>query len=78
MLAYMSRTMMTPAYGKWDVDIWEVLLGKFMGKIPGCPFATALILDWKEVFFCIKWVPPNLRANSLHQESLYWSAVRRE
>ena len=46
-----------------------------MGKIPRCPFATALILDWKEVHFRIKWAPHNPRANSLHQESLYWSVV---
>ena len=45
-------------YGKWDVDIWEVLLGKFMGKILGCPFATATILDWKQVLSRIKWASP--------------------
>ena len=51
-----------------------VLLGKFMGKILGCPFAIALILDWKQVLSCIKWAPSNPRAHSLPQESIYWSA----
>ena len=41
----------------------------------GCPFATTLLLDWKQVLSCIKWAPPNPRANSFLQEIIYWSAV---
>ena len=51
MLSYMCQTMQTHSYGKWEVDIWELLIGKFMGKIPGCLFASALIQDWKEVLY---------------------------
>ena len=74
MLSYMSKTMLTTSYGKWDVDVSELLLGKFMGEIPS--------------FFCIytdsrleaspphvKWDPSNPNANFLHSESLYQSAV---
>ena len=58
-LSYMCQTMQTHSYGKWEVDIWELLIGKFMGKIPGCPFALTLIQDWKEVLSNVKWDPVN-------------------
>ena len=75
MISYMSKTMLTTSYGKWDVDVWELLLGKFMGKIPSCPFAFALIQQWKQIRSHVKWDPSNPNANSLHIESLYWSVV---
>ena len=57
--------------GKWDVDVWELLLGKFIWKIPSCPFASSLIQDWKHVLSHVKWDPSNPNANSLCNESLY-------
>ena len=71
MLSYMCQTMQTHFYGKWEVDVWELLLGKFMGKIPGCPFASAFIQDWKEVLSIVKWDPVNPHANSLRAESIF-------
>ena len=45
MLSYMCRTMQTHFYGKSEVNVWDLLLDKFMGKIPDYPFASALIQD---------------------------------
>ena len=59
--------------GKWDV--WELLLVKFMEKIPHCPFASALIHDWKEVLSNIKWDPANPHTNYLRGESIFWRAI---
>ncbi|MCO5583913.1 hypothetical protein L7F22_037830 [Adiantum nelumboides] len=50
MLADMSTSMSTKAYGDWITDHWEFVLGHFEGTIPACPHSTKLILDWKHVF----------------------------
>lgn len=76
MLATMCTTMKSPVYGNWITDLWEVVLGKFQGRISGCPLSTSLLQDWKQVLSSLKWSPDNVHfSNSLRQESIHWSAV---
>lgn len=42
MLATMCSGMQTFAYGHWVIALWEVVIVRFVGKIPGCPFSTVM------------------------------------
>lgn len=44
----------------WDLqlmvtnDYWEVVIGKYLGKIPGCAYSTALI-HWRRALSQVQW-----------------------
>ena len=68
--------MQTRTYGPWIIDHWEVVLGKFDGKILGCLCSTSLLHDWKRMLSTIRWCgDSSSHRNSLYQESIQWSAV---
>ena len=48
MLTAMCTDMKTPAYEHWIPDPWEVVIGKYVAKIPSCSFSTELIQDCKQ------------------------------
>lgn len=73
-LAAMCVNMTTSAHGHWTGDHLEVVVGKYKGKILGCPYSTHLIQDWRQ--WCLKF---NSREDDHHRATLFkrkdWSAV---
>ncbi|MCO5570292.1 hypothetical protein L7F22_024010 [Adiantum nelumboides] len=77
MLAHLcSNAVSTPAFGHWQPSYWDVIFGKFEVTIPGCPFTSSLVADWKLITRDLLWHGrDDACGNSLRLESLHWSRV---
>lgn len=76
MMAFMSSKIKTSSYGNWHFLAWEVTFGKVQGYIPGYPYTSHLLSDWKLVTKHAVWRGrPGPQGNSLRIENIHWSAI---